>query len=88
MTGDRLHRWTARTLVGAAAVSSALAFGSAAAAPPRTGPGADPARAVSSVVVAGVASVTLLLLLAGTILVAAPHLLRLVRVLIARRQVR
>ncbi|MEU7867826.1 hypothetical protein [Dactylosporangium sp. NPDC049140] len=86
--GDRLHRWTARALVGGAAVGSALAFGSVAAAPPGSAPGAGPARAVSTVVVAGVASVTLLLLLAGTVLVAAPRLLRLVRVFNARRQVR
>ncbi|WP_433080518.1 hypothetical protein ACQP1P_43330 [Dactylosporangium sp. CA-052675] len=86
--GGRLHRWTARALVGGAAVASALAFGSAAAAPPRTVPGAEPARVVSGVVVAGVASVTLLLLLAGTILVVTPRLIRLVRIINARRQVR
>ncbi|WP_426507895.1 hypothetical protein ACPPVO_56270 [Dactylosporangium sp. McL0621] len=86
--GDRLPRWTARALVGGAAVGSALAFGSAAAARPGSAPGAEPAGAVSTVVVAGVASVTLLLLLAGAVLVAAPRLLRLVRVFNARRQVR
>nr|BFE65212.1 hypothetical protein GCM10020063_097380 [Dactylosporangium thailandense] len=86
--GGKLHRWTARTLVGGATVASALVFGRAAAAPPRTVPGAEPARAVSGVVVAGVASVTLLLLLAGTILVVAPRLIQLVRIFNARRQVR
>jgi hypothetical protein len=86
--GDRLHRWTARALVGGAAVGSALAFGTASAAPPGSVPGHDPARAVSNVVVTGVASVTLLLLFAGTVLVVAPRLLRLARILNARRSVR
>ncbi|WP_432979854.1 hypothetical protein [Dactylosporangium sp. CA-233914] len=85
---QRILRWTARALVGAAAVGSALAFGTAAAAPPGTAPGSGPARAVSGVVVTGIASVTLLLLLAGAVLVATPHLLRLVRVVNARRSVR
>jgi hypothetical protein len=86
--GDRLFRWTARVLLGAAAVGSALAFGTATAAPPGSVPGREPARAVSGVVVTGVASVTLLLLLAGAVLAGGPHVLRLIRVFNARRSVR
>ncbi|WP_433210663.1 hypothetical protein ACQP00_48550 [Dactylosporangium sp. CS-047395] len=85
---DKLGRWMARVVVGAVAVGSALAFGTAAAAPPGNAPGSEPARAVSNVVVAGVASVTLLLILAGVVLAVAPRLLRLVRVFNARRSVR
>ncbi|MFG2038339.1 hypothetical protein [Dactylosporangium sp. NPDC048998] len=73
--GDRLHRWTARVLATGAGAGSALASGPAAAAPPD----GAPALASGDVVVTGVASVTLLLLLAGAVLVAVPRLFRLVR---------
>ncbi|GLL03376.1 hypothetical protein [Dactylosporangium matsuzakiense] len=81
-------RWTCRALVAATAVGSALVFGTAAAAPPGAVPAHDPARAVSNVVITGVTAATLLLLLAGAVLAAAPRLRRLVRVLNARRSVR
>ncbi|MEV6924738.1 hypothetical protein AB0M46_09535 [Dactylosporangium sp. NPDC051485] len=65
--GDRLLRWTTRALAPVAALCPTLAAGPAAAAP------ADgiQAGAGSDVVVTGAASATLLLLLAGAVLIGA-----------------
>jgi hypothetical protein len=73
---DRFHRWTACALAMSSAAVLALLPTSAAVAAP---PAGRPAPVRVDVVLTGAASVAVLLLLAGVLLVAAPRLFRLIR---------